>query len=598
MRPGLDLEREAEGQHDRALQQVVQLMQDQPHRFVQCARRLRDRGKSRGRKVIDGKRKKATTQSGAGTNASKAKKAALSSPPVLDLELVGSAATFHGRQVRAGEGNITDFSKPFVLRGADGVAQWVSADEDLKKFINEFMDLFESSTERVTDGRAALSVKPSSSSDLVLDKCEGLFGGDGVLFNLDKHAGADKDRWAVLEKTLYPQVYGIAVGNTSPAKFEIGELGCLRFGYKGCRMVSMASARDIAAFVNTASAADTADQPQPTMTSTAAPGWFSNATQDDLQAFQERGYELWSATLNPTDILFTPACFVVAHRIFGKDDVFGIKVGLLSPADILALPFSIEGMKQIGKVLKASTQALEFEKQVMKWAAAAELRQEAADAAPAAEPALGGSSNDHVGGAAADSKETGAGGDAQSAGAGAPAEAEGADNVEEASGEATAAGGAGADREKADGNVDTAAAERSDTIVAKEAELLAEQMEIASGGAAVDGDGNTLGDSACAKIAPGSVASGNSGGEEAALAAQASAEHEATEKLRQAATATAASEVAHVDSPEVPAPAAAKQPPIVPTKLPPAPPAPPQKIGKGRGRGAGAGRGASSVAKT
>ena len=114
---------------------------------------------------------------------------------------------------------------------------------------------------------------------------------------------------------------------------------------KGTREVAMASALEIATFLNAHSDGKLAAP----ATSQSAPGWMTHASEADLQQFMQYGNKVWRATLGPSDVLYTPTSYVVLHKTHVGADVFGIKVSCLSPHDMRVIPFSLESLSQVGR---------------------------------------------------------------------------------------------------------------------------------------------------------------------------------------------------------------------------------------------------------
>ena len=152
--------------------------------------------------------------------------------------------------------------------------------------------------------------------------------------------------------------------------------------------MAAASAKDIAAFLLSPDSPGTDGIAGRTASAKlhAAPSWLTHATPEQLVKFQSDGFNIFSATIGPTDTLYMPSGYVVTHRAFPGDDVVGFKCGTLHPSDLLVLPLAIRALASAGKQCAAKNEAIDFMKKVLKWETPGEQQIAAANAEAAAKP--------------------------------------------------------------------------------------------------------------------------------------------------------------------------------------------------------------------
>ena len=114
-----------------------------------------------------------------------------------------------------------DLFDPFVITGADKL---LKLDDEKLELVKSFGNVFDASSMKVTEGRAQLPIEEGQAksvralfASLVPSNLQGR-----LLFE------AGDDRSPDLSKALVPSTFGVAMGFTSIARYELSSMSCLR----------------------------------------------------------------------------------------------------------------------------------------------------------------------------------------------------------------------------------------------------------------------------------------------------------------------------------------------------------------------------------
>ena len=186
-----------------------------------------------------------------------------------------------------------------------------------EKAIKDLGDSFAISTLKATEGRAqrrvfdkdivqtivnmALKVADKSKNDMFFDF-------------------ADDEDVKVAASILAPAIFVVAGGHVSSAKYELQEMGCLRFVLAGSRTIVLLDALAIKQHVDMGT-------PEGGSEFTAAENWANNASQAALQEFVAKGGKVYTATTGPMDVLYVPAGWLCFHKVQQAADHVGLRIG-------------------------------------------------------------------------------------------------------------------------------------------------------------------------------------------------------------------------------------------------------------------------------
>lgn len=119
--------------------------------------------------------------------------------------------------------------------------------------------------------------------------------------------------------------FGIAAAHVSGARFELGQMACLRLSLEGTRIVGVLSFEAVQAYLKNSKNLKV-DPTIPDMQQ-----WAMNMSQAELMAFAGRFPRgLGLATVGPGDMLYTRPGAIVHHRALHGSDVIGMRLGVLS----------------------------------------------------------------------------------------------------------------------------------------------------------------------------------------------------------------------------------------------------------------------------
>ena len=149
-------------------------------------------------------------------------------PAILDYGAANLVIVLNAEERLKDSDTPMDFSLPFLMAGSNWPKDLLTDHVGLKNNVDDFIGAFTASAERVTDGRAAMPVKEEF-TPLLLTKIKSFLEKTIVLSPSDQTGAGDVPH-ASLAKMMKVTMYSIAAGNVSPAKFELGELRCIRVG--------------------------------------------------------------------------------------------------------------------------------------------------------------------------------------------------------------------------------------------------------------------------------------------------------------------------------------------------------------------------------
>ena len=148
-----------------------------------------------------------------------------------------------------------------------------------------------------------------------------------------------------LKEQFDVSVFVLAAGSTSIPRYELRGLPCLRAFTQGTRFVFvvafnqnktnatkqiqghrsvvMPSADAVLLFLQAARGKQ--------VPHTEVKHWCTNATAQEIKAFSDAGHKLYCVTVGTGDLLYTPAGYMIAHKIMNNVDCVGFRVGCWSP---------------------------------------------------------------------------------------------------------------------------------------------------------------------------------------------------------------------------------------------------------------------------
>ena len=221
-----------------------------------------------------------------------------------------------------------DLSKPFLLTGQSWLEEEVKAKACLSVAIADFVDSFDASTLKVTDGRAQRRFADQDINTLVVNMGLRATKNDPRL-ELTFATGS-----AQLQQVVGVAVFGIAAGNVSKARFELQELGCMRLAARGTRTAVLVSAMDVAKHISTK---ENLEGGCDAVTLSAVESWANTCKAEDISEFIDAGFKPWHCTQGANDVLFLPSGYVTLHQILNNTDFIGFRLGAVSRYDLPAL---------------------------------------------------------------------------------------------------------------------------------------------------------------------------------------------------------------------------------------------------------------------
>ena len=181
---------------------------------------------------------------------------------------------------------------------------------------------FEVSTLKVTEGRAQRRVHDAQVYESIGEMATRVMGdlAPKLLFDWSL------DETKAAAGAAAPSVFIVAGGHTSPAKFELQELGCLRFVLSGSRTVVLINSEHVRAH-------DKFTVPEGSSEVGAVEAWANLADEAAIKAFTGGGGQIWTATTGPGDCLFVPVGFVCMHKVQSTADHVGLRIGVVGKDD-------------------------------------------------------------------------------------------------------------------------------------------------------------------------------------------------------------------------------------------------------------------------
>ena len=221
-----------------------------------------------------------------------------------------------------------DLSKPFLLTGQSWLEEEVKAKAGLSVAIADFVDSFDASTLKVTDGRAQRRFADQDINTSVVNMGLRATKNDPRL-ELTFATGS-----AQLQQVVGAAVFGIAAGNVSKARFELQELGCMRLAARGTRTAVIVSAMDVAKHISTK---ENLEGGCDAVTLSAIESWANTCKAEDISEFIDAGFKPWHCTQVANDVLFLLSGYVTLHQILNNTDFIGFRLGAVSRYDLPAL---------------------------------------------------------------------------------------------------------------------------------------------------------------------------------------------------------------------------------------------------------------------
>eukprot|EP00969_Alexandrium_andersonii_P030280 1320635-Alexandrium_andersonii.AAC.1 len=126
-----------------------------------------------------------------------------------------------------------DFTMPFLLTDCAAVRDLMPKLQagEWRKYLVDFQSLFDNHTMKITEGRASKNVT-AELADVVLDTFRLALGGGDKSLLLPAAANAPNAN-ASLANHFGAQVFALAAGHESYGKFELHQMGCVRFAISG-----------------------------------------------------------------------------------------------------------------------------------------------------------------------------------------------------------------------------------------------------------------------------------------------------------------------------------------------------------------------------
>ena len=219
--------------------------------------------------------------------------------------------------------------EPYLMKIDDDAQAALMKDGPVKTGLDDFKRLFSKCKQRESEGRAVQKwPEGSEGGEVVKSALIGLVPA--------QHCMAISDVDSALWPLLGWSNFGI-VADTTIAVHERDYMATLRMTYMGTRAVIMTSAGGVASFMEKKGMGGA-------FSGKRLSTFFKNLSADGLQEYVQAGNVIWTTTVAPADVLYTPACFVVVERTTVSHDIIGLKAGVLV-VDATALK-ALEGLAE------------------------------------------------------------------------------------------------------------------------------------------------------------------------------------------------------------------------------------------------------------
>ena len=183
--------------------------------------------------------------------------------------------------------------------------------------IKDLGDSFAISTLKAAEGRAQRRVSDKDIMQSIVSMAVQVVNKskDDMIFDF-----ADDEDVTSAASILAPALYVVAGGHVSSAKYELQELGCLRFVLSGGRTIVLLDASAIKRYADLKT-------PDGSSEFSAAEAWSNSASQEALQEFVEKGGKNYTATTGPMDVLYMPAGGFASIRFSRQRTTFAFGLG-------------------------------------------------------------------------------------------------------------------------------------------------------------------------------------------------------------------------------------------------------------------------------
>ena len=219
-------------------------------------------------------------------------------------------------------------AQPFVISDAMWAKQAYNADgsdggrSELRMAVDTFCQQWDSSSIKTVEGRCQKSL---NSEDMPkglaaeVSKAMGSLMPDAASTpqtTLEPHLAA---KYPALAKLMQPSLFAIASRHKG-IKYELREMGCVRWQLKGIRQVVILPGADVVKHLGRKHDQQGTSGSARALRSREALVWSSTATHDDLSAYSKDGGRLWCGSVCENDFLYVPAGCVCGEYVTTSED--------------------------------------------------------------------------------------------------------------------------------------------------------------------------------------------------------------------------------------------------------------------------------------
>ena len=248
-----------------------------------------------------------------------------------------------------------NLEEPFVLRGTTATLLFDDKAQAVAQQTADFENAFDQSSLKVTDGRAQIPV-PGEVAHLLLERFKAMVPATDFVMELSQIASDYKSKFPGLNDNLLAASFGIAAGHRAVAKYEVGQMPCLRVATQGMREYVFVQLRPLVMFLKSKMQDGKGQINLNTIVR-----WGETASDEELAMFIEacKGTDYLGVrgivvcTVAPADILYIPPGTLSFFRVLNASDVLGFRVGILSKKQ---LPLFQHVVEVAGKAVSKSAQ--------------------------------------------------------------------------------------------------------------------------------------------------------------------------------------------------------------------------------------------------